>query len=73
MMRYEILNDTGEVVNTIIADQSFVNENYPGQCREVAEPLVPELEPVKTDEEKLADAISAAVAKLIADGVLKQA
>lgn len=72
-MRYEILNDAGEVVNTIIADQLFVDENYPGQYREVAEPPAPEPEPVKTDEEKLADAVAAAVAKLIADGVLKQA
>ena len=36
-------------------------------------PPSPIIEPPKTDEEKLADAISAAVAKLIADGVLKQA
>ena len=32
----------------------------------------PELPPVKTEEEKLADAVAAAVAKLVADGVLKQ-
>ena len=31
-----------------------------------------ELPPVKTEEEKLADAVAAAVAKLVADGVLKQ-
>lgn len=72
-MRYEILNDAGEVVNTIIADQSFVDENYPGQYRGVLEPPAPEPEPVKTEEEKLADAAAALVAKLIADGVLKQA
>ena len=36
-------------------------------------PVVPsELPPVKTEEEKLADAVAAAIAKLIADGVLKQ-
>lgn len=72
-MRYEILNDAGEVVNTIIADAKYMEESYPGQYREVPEPPAPEPEPVKTEEEKLADAISAAVAKLIADGVLKQA
>ena len=35
-------------------------------------PPLPELPPVKTEEEKIADAVAAAVAKLIADGVLKQ-
>lgn len=34
-MKYEILNDAGEVVNTIVADQSFVDEHYPGKYREV--------------------------------------
>lgn len=36
-------------------------------------PVVPpELPPVKTEEQKLADAVAAAIAKLVADGVLKQ-
>lgn len=35
-------------------------------------PPLPELPPVKTEEEKIADAVAAAVAKLVADGVLKQ-
>lgn len=34
-MKYEILNDAGEVVNTIVADQSFVDQHYPGKYREV--------------------------------------
>lgn len=29
-MIYEILNDAGEVVNTIVADEAFVEANYPG-------------------------------------------
>lgn len=37
----------------------------------VVEP-VPVLPPEKTEEEKIADATAAAIAKLIADGVLKQ-
>lgn len=74
-MRYEILDEEGNVVNTIVADQQFVDANHPNSYREVSEPVIdiPPAEPVKTDEEKLADAISAAVAKLVADGVLKPA
>lgn len=72
-MKYEILDEEGNVVNTIIADQQFVDANHPNRYREVPEPPPPPPEPVKTDEEKLADAISAAVAKLVADGVLKPA
>jgi hypothetical protein len=34
-MKYEILNDAGEVVNTIVADQAFVDEHYPGKYRDV--------------------------------------
>lgn len=71
-MRYEILNDAGEVVNTIVADQQFVDANHPNRYREIPEPPPSPPEPVKTDEEKLADAAAALVAKLIADGVLKQ-
>jgi hypothetical protein len=72
-MSYQILDDEGIVINTINADQEFVEQNYPNRWIYIPEPPAPEPEPVKTDEEKLADAISAAVAKLIADGVLKQA
>lgn len=32
-MKYEILNESGEVVNIILADETFVNENYPGAYR----------------------------------------
>lgn len=32
-MIYEILNDAGEVINTIIADESFVEKNYSGHYR----------------------------------------
>ena len=75
-MIYEILNDAGEVINTIVADKVFVEENYPGHYREVGpEPTPPVDEPPpppKTEEEKIADATAAAITKLIADGVLKQ-
>ena len=71
-MKYEILDGVGNVVNTIVADKEFVEENYSGQYRQIIEdPVIPP--PIKTEEEKLADAVAAAVAKLIADGVLKQA
>lgn len=42
-MRYEILDDQGNVVNTIIADQNFVEENYPGHYRKA-----PDLPPIFT-------------------------
>lgn len=34
-MIYEILDDNGNVINTINADEAFVEENYPGHYREV--------------------------------------
>jgi len=37
-MIYEILDDSGEVVNTIVADLAFVQANYPGRYREVPQP-----------------------------------
>ncbi len=37
-MIYEILDDTGAVVNTIVADLEFVQANYPGRYREVPQP-----------------------------------
>jgi hypothetical protein len=37
-MIYEILDDTGAVVNTIVADLAFVQANYPGRYREVPQP-----------------------------------
>ena len=46
---------------------------YSGGVFTAPAPVVPpELPVIKTEEEKLADAVAAAVAKLIADGVLKQ-
>lgn len=40
MLRYEILNDAGQVVNTILADESFVSANYPGHYRLIEELVV---------------------------------
>lgn len=41
-MIYEILNDAGEVINTIIADEAFVEQNYPNHYRLVGpEPAPP--------------------------------
>jgi malate synthase len=36
-MKYEILNDSGEVINTIVADQDFVDTHYPERYRVLAE------------------------------------
>lgn len=32
-MKYEILDQSGSVVNRIVADESFVEQHYPGQYR----------------------------------------
>lgn len=46
-MKYKILNDAGEVVNTIVADLAFVNAVYPDRYREAPPPPppLPEEEP----------------------------
>lgn len=45
-MIYEILNNTGVVVNTIVADPDFVEANYPGHYLDVTPlPLPPVPEP----------------------------
>lgn len=40
-MIYQILDDAGNVVNTIIASHEFVEENYPGHYRYSGEVPVP--------------------------------
>ncbi len=41
-MIYEILNDAGEVINKILADEAFVEKYYPGHYRLVGpEPAPP--------------------------------
>jgi hypothetical protein len=40
---YEILNDDGEVVNTILADEAFVEKVYPGHYRLVGPEPAPTL------------------------------
>lgn len=37
-MSYQILDDNGNVINTINADQQFVEENYPGHWVYVPDP-----------------------------------
>lgn len=39
-MRYEILDDMGNIVNTIIAEKEFVDKHYSGQYRETVEPPI---------------------------------
>lgn len=42
-MKYEILDELGAVVNTIVADQAFVENQHPGRWRLVEEePPAPE-------------------------------
>jgi hypothetical protein len=48
-MIYEILDDAGNVVNTIVADESFVEANYPGHYRLVGpDPAPPPLPNIVT-------------------------
>lgn len=41
-MIYEILDTNGNVINTIVADQDFVETVYPGQYRQVPRELTSE-------------------------------
>jgi hypothetical protein len=47
-MIYQILDDSGDVLNTIIADEWFVEENYPGHYRLVGPEPQPYVAPVIT-------------------------
>jgi hypothetical protein len=41
-MRYNIKDENGNVINTVIADLAFVQVNYPGRFEEVADaPITP--------------------------------
>ncbi len=40
-MPYEILDENGDVVNTIVADLAFVEEHFPGKFRELVVPPTP--------------------------------
>ena len=41
MARYHIKNEAGEVINTVVADEDFVQANYPGLWELVPEPETP--------------------------------
>lgn len=47
-MIYEILNDAGKVINTIIADEAFVEANYPKHYRLVGPEPVAYVAPIVT-------------------------
>ena len=53
-MEIEILDSSGTVINTIIADVSFADEFYPNSWREKVQP---EPEPITLDEAKAAKVI----------------
>ncbi len=46
VMNYEILDEEGNVINTIVADLDFVELHYPGQFRERVEAEPPASKPV---------------------------
>lgn len=39
-MLFEILDDSGNIINTIIADEEFVNRVYPDKYRVIEEPII---------------------------------
>jgi hypothetical protein len=47
-MIYEILDDAGAVINLIIADEAFVEANYPGHYRLVGPEPAPYVAPIIT-------------------------
>ncbi|MFQ1985207.1 hypothetical protein ACK34N_07715 [Aeromonas veronii] len=55
-MEIEILDSSGAVINTIIADENFANEFYQNSWREKAK-LEPEPEPITLDEAKAAKVV----------------
>ena len=46
-MRYDILDDKGKIINTIVAEPSFVEAKYPGKYREIEE--APVVAPISID------------------------
>jgi len=71
-MIYEILDDKGDVVNRIIAEQAFVDEKYPGMYRDVtpapelAAPVELAIDPLKAINDKL-DQVIADISKMQTD------
>ena len=53
-MEIEILDSSGVVINTIIADADFANEFYPNSWREKAKPIP---QPITLDEAKAAKVV----------------
>lgn len=41
-MKYQILDDAGNVINTIIATLEFVEQHYPNRYQQVVEPVAPQ-------------------------------
>lgn len=50
----------------------YENEQFIAPPEPVSPPVSEPMPPPKTEEQKIADATAAAIAKLIADGILKQ-
>ncbi len=71
-MVYEILDTDGVIINTIIAEPTFVDMHYKGLYRDVTPKLIPVVEtaPVKTLEEKVNELI-VKVDKLVAASAIK--
>lgn len=71
-VQYEILDETNQVVNVIVADQDFVEEHYPGCYRELIED--PKVEaPEQVEQRLIAEAgAKAAVARVQRNALLAQ-
>ena len=71
MAIFEIMDDNGKVINSIIAEPDFVESHYKGLYRDVTPPPEPMLEvPVKTLEEKVDELMAKVDAVLVSTGTV---
>ena len=71
MAIFEIMDDNGKVINSIIAEPDFVELHYKGLYRDVTPPSEPMLEvPVKTFEEKVDELTAKVDALLVSTGTV---
>jgi len=69
MAKYEILNDSNEIINTILADATFVENTYPGKYREIEELIIT---PIETRISKLQFQLRFTFDELVAIEIAKE-
>ena len=65
-MNYEILDEQGNVINTIVANLDFVEKHYPSQFRERVETVPEPTAPEPPSKEELLAQLQALQAQIIA-------